>query len=172
MTACTSLCRSKPGGTQAVSWGSGYYLLSPTKNLSPIGIPLQRKNQCSTIESHWVYKAHFWVGPWPQSKLNGNFGNVLSHIFGLYLSLETFGLYILVPILCFYGFSFVFTPFGVINSKLWLLLEVFGDFTMICICVSSCAWLLSVWHLHFLLATAHGCPAHFSWELLFSSVES
>ena len=93
MAACTSLCRSKSGGAQTVSRGSWYYLLSPTKTLSPVD--RQRKNQCSTIESLWVYKAHFWVCPWPQSKLNGNFGNVLSHIFGLYLSLETFGLYII-----------------------------------------------------------------------------
>lgn len=133
------LHRSMSDGAQAVSWGSGYYLLSPTKTLSPVDIPLQRKNQRSTIESHWVYKAHFRVDPWPavdapQSKLNGNFGTLLSHTFGLYLSLETFGLYVMGSDCVFMGSVLCPHLLVLLIQKLWLLLEVFGDFTMICIC--------------------------------------
>lgn len=132
---------------QAVSGGSGYHLPSPTKTLSPVDIPLQRKNQSSTIESPWVCKAHFGVGPWPavdapQSKLNGNFWKLsVSYLWSLFILRDLWLIYYGFW-LCFYGFCFVSTPFGITNSNPWLLLEVFGDFTMICIgqfaiCVSS-----------------------------------
>lgn len=148
MVACAGPTQAQARQNLSGDRGNGHDLPSRTKTLSPIGSCLQRKNQFSTIASHWYTNHTQEQSLCPtvcrQHKMNSAMSFFfcrlfLSHtaLFGKFLSYWSFVCILLFPVLWFYEFGFCIWAFCIfVSLVLFHIFSLFGLFDVF-ICLFS-----------------------------------